>query len=287
MNIPPNFVPASADKFRSIIARLVECGGIRQMQRITSLDVPSCDWDYVSITLVPFLIVCLEGEIEVYTVDRKVVRLEERDALLFGPGSWPAVNHYGAPEYLRITFDTDYTLFGFESRRESQQPAPHKDLQLYLSRRLPGELGQRLLADLVAPDTDAFRRRHAGNLLLAEARGLLVDEPPGAGKAYHSWQQLRTYVHTHYDQPITRLDVAAALQITPTHVTRLVRQFADVAFNEYLENLRLDDAKAMLRSSALTIGEIADRCGFSSANYFMRVFRKRMGLSAGRYRSQG
>lgn len=53
---------------------------------------------------------------------------------------------------------------------------------------------------------------------------------------------------------------------------------------EYLNTLRLEQAKTLLFESDLPIGTVALRAGFSDANYFSRLFRKRFGQSPSSFR---
>lgn len=54
--------------------------------------------------------------------------------------------------------------------------------------------------------------------------------------------------------------------------------------SEYITSLRMEHAKLLLTSPEISIGEIADLCGYSSANYFIRVFRSNTLLTPMKYR---
>lgn len=56
--------------------------------------------------------------------------------------------------------------------------------------------------------------------------------------------------------------------------------------NEYLINLRLANACGKLLESSASIGEIAMQCGFCDSNHFIKVFRKRHGVTPGHFRKQ-
>lgn len=43
-------------------------------------------------------------------------------------------------------------------------------------------------------------------------------------------------------------------------------------------------AGQLLCSTSLSVGEIAARCGYADVSYFMKVFKKRMGTTAQKYR---
>ena len=53
---------------------------------------------------------------------------------------------------------------------------------------------------------------------------------------------------------------------------------------EFLLHTRLTKAKEMLASGRYNVGEVSDKCGFSSANYFGLIFKEKEGLSPLNYR---
>ena len=55
----------------------------------------------------------------------------------------------------------------------------------------------------------------------------------------------------------------------------------------YLYDFRLAIGRKLLENDYLSIKEIAARCGFADANYFIRAFRKRHGCSPGKLRKGG
>ncbi|NIG55599.1 AraC family transcriptional regulator [Chitinophaga sp. Cy-1792] len=52
---------------------------------------------------------------------------------------------------------------------------------------------------------------------------------------------------------------------------------------EYINRERIRMAKQLLVNSAMSIQEVSDYCGFSDANYFIRVFRKMEGITPKTY----
>ncbi len=73
--------------------------------------------------------------------------------------------------------------------------------------------------------------------------------------------------------------------------TSYLRGAFSLAYNKspvsYLRDIRLSNAKNLLQSEYLSIAEIAEQSGFSSASYFIQVFRKWVGESPDRYRRRG
>ena len=58
------------------------------------------------------------------------------------------------------------------------------------------------------------------------------------------------------------------------------------SFREYLVEIRLSDAKSLLKYSRLSITEIALAVGFCDATYFANVFKEKIGVSPSLYRKQ-
>ena len=53
---------------------------------------------------------------------------------------------------------------------------------------------------------------------------------------------------------------------------------------DYINRTRVDRATAMLAKTSLSVQEIAERCGFSDASYFTRIFRKLNDMTPNEYR---
>lgn len=80
--------------------------------------------------------------------------------------------------------------------------------------------------------------------------------------------------------------VSDSLGITASYFSSLFIQEMGVGFTEYVTRLRLERAKLLLADPSLKISDLAFRCGFRSASYFIAVFRKETGISPGEYRKK-
>ena len=68
------------------------------------------------------------------------------------------------------------------------------------------------------------------------------------------------------------------------HILRIFQRANCLTPSDYISEIRLQKARALLINSPATIGEIADRVGFTSTAYFCRVFKKRHGTNPGSWR---
>ena len=79
--------------------------------------------------------------------------------------------------------------------------------------------------------------------------------------------------------PWTVQRMADAAHVTPRHLARLFHDNAGVAPLTYLQHVRVELARALLRGERMPIEEVAEQAGFSSAHHLRRVWRRVLGDS--------
>ncbi|MBP6663359.1 MAG: helix-turn-helix transcriptional regulator, partial [Paludibacter sp.] len=79
-------------------------------------------------------------------------------------------------------------------------------------------------------------------------------------------------------------NLADYLNISRIQLYRKIKAMFDVNVSDYINNIRLEQARSMLQNSELTISEVAYKNGFSSPNYFSTVFKNKFGLSPNAFR---
>ena len=94
------------------------------------------------------------------------------------------------------------------------------------------------------------------------------------------------YIYTHFSEPITVSSAAAYVGYTPNYFNTCFRRQMGVPFGEYLQQMRLNYAEKLLRSSKMPITEVAYESGFGSLSYFSRCFREFRGVSPQDYRKK-
>ncbi|MGN0779750.1 MAG: helix-turn-helix domain-containing protein [Aristaeellaceae bacterium] len=94
------------------------------------------------------------------------------------------------------------------------------------------------------------------------------------------------HMQSGFAQSIGIADVAAALQVSASHLSRVFYRDTGLHPVAYLTRLRLEEAVRLLNTTNLSIDTISSRCGFSDGNYFSKVFRCHMGLSPRAFRQQ-
>jgi transcriptional regulator GlxA family with amidase domain len=73
--------------------------------------------------------------------------------------------------------------------------------------------------------------------------------------------------------------------MSPRNFARLFRQEVGKTPGKHIEDLRLEAARRQLESTSLSLDEVADASGFASTEILRRVFKRRLGVTPGRYRA--
>lgn len=101
-------------------------------------------------------------------------------------------------------------------------------------------------------------------------------------------EETKQFVRENYaDMNLSLSGISQGISISAAYLSSLFHELTGQPFTSYLNEVRLDQAKQMLRMTKLPIKEVGFRCGFSSVQNFNRVFKKRMGQTPKQYREEG
>lgn len=98
-------------------------------------------------------------------------------------------------------------------------------------------------------------------------------------------KQMLEFIRTHYQEKTTIDAIAAAGGVCRTKCCQIFRQYLGCTPNDYLNSFRLEKGMELLKSTKMTISEIAGECGFNSASYFTEMFTRQKGCSPKAYRN--
>ena len=96
--------------------------------------------------------------------------------------------------------------------------------------------------------------------------------------------EAQLWLREHLDQPLTIARLAAQLDLTPRTLNRRFRQATGLSPQAYLQGLRINHARELLKHSNLGVAEIAWQLGLQDASYFSQLFRRHCGMSPLSYR---
>jgi len=82
-------------------------------------------------------------------------------------------------------------------------------------------------------------------------------------------------------------DFAAALGVTPTHLTRACKAASGRAAHALLQDRVLYEARRLLAETDLPVMRVAETLGFRSPAYFTRAFHHKVGVTPSAFRRRG
>ncbi len=89
-----------------------------------------------------------------------------------------------------------------------------------------------------------------------------------------------------YSEPVTINDAAERLHLSRSHIAHTMRSKLNITFSEYINKKRLEKACDMLRTTDMTVTDIAFFTGFNSVRTFNRIFAAQIGETPVKYRKQ-
>jgi AraC family transcriptional regulator len=151
-------------------------------------------------------------------------------------------------------------------------------LRAFQKEVLKPEIGSRLLIDSLSQALAVYLIRRQADRQLATGQPLIIPK----------WRIRRAqdFIRENLNNGISLKEIAdAAGDVSPYHFSRLFKQATGFSPYQFLIECRVLAAQQLLRTQrALSLGEIAFRCGFADQSSFTRCFRQRTGLTPKQYR---
>ncbi len=96
--------------------------------------------------------------------------------------------------------------------------------------------------------------------------------------------QAKEYVAQHYTEAISLNDVAKHVCLSTSYFSTLFKNETGRGFVEYVQHVRIEQAKRLLRESKMRIADIARKVGYHDMKFFNKVFYKETNVTPSEYR---
>ncbi len=203
--------------------------------------------------------------------------------LILPRGGW-SVEHWTQPHrMLAIAFWDKFTRV-ITIEHDGHAPPTEKPDAVHHTRNSLTPAGQHTLQALLATNADLPEARANLAALLHIVRRMVGEEEGGNSVREEEWKRVHEALQLNFHNGMTREEVALLAGVHPARLSRLLKEFRGQTFAGYMNELRLAYARVLLQQPTLPVEEIAERCGYRYANYFIKVFRKEHGLTPGDYR---
>jgi two-component system response regulator YesN len=94
----------------------------------------------------------------------------------------------------------------------------------------------------------------------------------------------KAYIKKHYKEEINLSNLSDYFHVSPTYLSKLFKKVEGINIVNYINEIRMEQAKTLLVHSVLTIEEISDQIGYKTQNYFSFIFKKIVGYTPTEYR---
>lgn len=93
------------------------------------------------------------------------------------------------------------------------------------------------------------------------------------------------YIHDNLDHPLSLNEIAEHIHLNPAYLSTLFRRVMNQSPISYINSVRIERAKLLLRSTDQSVNEIAASLGFAQDIYFYRLFKHHAKVTPNEYRS--
>ncbi|MDR2730261.1 MAG: AraC family transcriptional regulator [Treponema sp.] len=104
------------------------------------------------------------------------------------------------------------------------------------------------------------------------------------GVEYEIIPKVLCYIEEHYAEDITLNLLTCSFGISRANLCREFKKYTGFTVKNYLQTLRINNAKFLLRHSACRIAEISEKVGFHDTTHFIQIFKKHTGVTPCQYR---
>jgi len=105
-------------------------------------------------------------------------------------------------------------------------------------------------------------------------------------KSPHIIDQIKSYVDLRYREDLSLKSIAAEFYMSPAYLGRIFKSMAGEAFHDYLNKVRISNAKKLFLSQNSKISSIITEVGYNNHEHFYRQFKRYEGISFAGYKDK-
>jgi len=122
----------------------------------------------------------------------------------------------------------------------------------------------------------------------AEFRTLMPTAGPGetSGTKARLAREIKAYILENYDRNIDVTFLSEKFNRTPNYISHVFSKMCGESLIEFLNRVRVENAKQLLLESDNTLLSIASAVGYNDERYFIRIFKRQTGVTPTQFRNE-
>lgn len=220
------------------------------------------------------------GEMDIAIEDRHFHMVKD-DLVLYHPGQKHSMEtpEDGSCSYMTITFTMDDQMPGSLKNRIFHT---QKDLYQLLTRFMK-TIQQ---GTPVSQELAILKLKEALIMLYKNDSHQHVEEEQHPVQSHYEdtiLNEILVYIHNNIYEHFTVEDLCQKFSISRSSLQALFRTNLELTPKQYISELKLNEAKKLIKEHDKTISQISDALGFTSIHYFSRRFKAYFGISPSDY----
>lgn len=134
-------------------------------------------------------------------------------------------------------------------------------------------------ADQIIKELNECKTAREAYAWLQEYAAQLAGSSSSAARLSAPARRILEYMNQHFQEHLSLQDVSDALDISSSHICRVLKNETGETFVTLLNKIRIQEAGRLLREGKWKVYEVAEKCGFSNYAYFYQLFKKETGIS--------
>lgn len=149
------------------------------------------------------------------------------------------------------------------------------------------KLREKLNLSVNSPVADIDQNLESSEILDHNSnQGPSDDTSSGEHKIKFLAVQAVNYMKANYDKKLDLQRVADQLYISTWYLCKVLKQEMDNSFVQLLNEIRIQEAKALLTETTYKVYEICEMVGYQDTPYFTKTFKKHTGMTPNQYRNE-
>lgn len=232
-----------------------------------------------------------------YVIEEKKYEIRQGDIFIINNRERHMAVHDGSLRILVLVFATHFI---WDKQQEDDYLKPFFQRNRNFSNRIRrGDRGYDCLEDNIRKIEEEHRKKLAGwqmfvraevMMFLAELyrychdRQEVCDGVENLQRLYGKIRPALDYIHEHYMEQIELEVLARHAMMNKNYLCTCFKEIMNMRIFEYIDQLRINQACILLKTSDHSITEISGLTGYNSISYFNRSFKKVRGVAPGVYR---